>query len=234
MTIKGILFDKDGTLLDFHATWIPVNRLVAETVTSGDPDLTAVLLREGGHDPDSDHVTSGTPLAAGNSIDIAACFARHLPDWEQPALVAEIDRLFLEGAAKYAAPVPDLQVTLRRLKARNMVLGVATSDSEQGLHSTLGPLAVLEHFDFLAGYDSGHGVKPEPGMVRGFCGASGLPVESVAVVGDNLHDIEMGRNAGAGLVVGVLTGTSSRAELAPHADRVLDSIADLEALLDRV
>ena len=71
-------------------------------------------------------------------------------------------------------------------------------------------------------------------MVEGFCAATGLVAGAVAVVGDNLHDLEMGRAAGAGLLVGVLSGTSSLAELAPFADHVLDSIADLEALFDRL
>jgi phosphoglycolate phosphatase len=71
-------------------------------------------------------------------------------------------------------------------------------------------------------------------MVHAFCEAVGTSPKAVAVVGDNLHDLEMGRAAGAGLLVGVLTGTSAHADLAPHADAVLDSIADLPALLDRL
>jgi phosphoglycolate phosphatase len=42
----------------------------------------------------------------------------------------------------------------------------------------------------------------------------------------------MGQRAGAGLLVGVLTGTGERGDLANLADHVLDSIQDLEALLD--
>jgi phosphoglycolate phosphatase len=56
----------------------------------------------------------------------------------------------------------------------------------------------------------------------------------VAVVGDNLHDLDMGRRAGAGLVVGVLTGNSERADLTAHADHVLESIVELEGVLDRL
>ena len=48
------------------------------------------------------------------------------------------------------------------------------------------------------------------------------------VVGDTLHDLAMGRTAGVGLKVGVLTGTGTQASLAAHADMVLGSIAELE------
>ena len=124
--------------------------------------------------------------------------------------------------------------TLRTLRDRGLKLGVATADSRRGIADTLQAFDVLQHFDFLAGYDSGHGVKPEPGMVLAFCREAGLEASSVVVVGDNRHDIEMGRNAGAGLCVGVLTGTSTRSDLESIADLVLDDIAALPAALQRV
>jgi phosphoglycolate phosphatase len=50
------------------------------------------------------------------------------------------------------------------------------------------------------------------------------------MVGDNTHDLEMAHAAGAGLAIGVLSGNSTRAELAPRADIIVDSIADLPGL----
>ncbi len=67
-------------------------------------------------------------------------------------------------------------------------------------------------------------------MVLGFCQHTGLRPEQVMVVGDNTHDLHMGQSAEAGCNVGVLTGTSVRAELEFDADLVLDSIADLPCL----
>ncbi len=29
MKIRGVLFDKDGTLLDYWKTWVPINRTIA-------------------------------------------------------------------------------------------------------------------------------------------------------------------------------------------------------------
>jgi phosphoglycolate phosphatase len=48
-----------------------------------------------------------------------------------------------------------------------------------------------------------------------------------AVVGDSLVDLEMGRNAGAGRVIGVLSGIGDADHLAPVADILLPSVAGL-------
>ena len=58
-----------------------------------------------------------------------------------------------------------------------------------------------------------------------------LDAETVVVVGDNRHDIEMGRNANVGLCVGVLTGTSTRDDLESIADIILDDISSLPDLI---
>ena len=119
-----------------------------------------------------------------------------------------------------------------RPNSEGLALGVATQDSHAGAQGSLAPFGVLEQLDFVAGYDSGHGTKPGPGMVQGFCAATGLRPGDIVVVGDNLHDLHMGRSAGAALVIGVLTGTSAADDLAADADHVLDDIDALEALLE--
>ncbi len=125
-------------------------------------------------------------------------------------------------------PVAGLFSVIRSLKDSGLTLGIATSDSASGARATLCPIDVLDQFDFIAGYDSGFGIKPEPGMVFAFCRATSLPASAVMVVGESRHDLEMGRWAGAGLGIGVLTGSSRRTDLADH---VVDSIADISGLL---
>lgn len=231
MAIKGILFDKDGTLLDFSATWLPVIRDAA-LAAAEDAALAARLLDLGGFDAASGRVRAGSLLAAGNTAEIAEAWAAHVPNVANADLVVLLDRVFREGGALNAVAVTELAPLFGRLKARGLALGVATSDSRAGAEASLAPFGVLDQLDFIAGYDSGHGAKPGAGMVEAFCAAEALSPDTIAVVGDNLHDLEMGRRAGAGLVVGVLTGTSSHAELAADADHVLDSIAEIEALLE--
>jgi len=86
---------------------------------------------------------------------------------------------------------------------------------------------LLGTFDFLAGCDSGHGAKPGPGMGIAFASAIGITPSRCAIVGDALHDMEMGRRAGFGARVGVTTGTSDADELKPHCDVLLHRLDDL-------
>jgi phosphoglycolate phosphatase len=53
---------------------------------------------------------------------------------------------------------------------------------------------ILDLFDFAVGYDSGHGTKPArhgAGVLRG----ARIEAGEIAVVGDALHDLAMGRAA---------------------------------------
>ncbi|MEM7172798.1 MAG: HAD family hydrolase [Pseudomonadota bacterium] len=234
MKIKGILFDKDGTLLDYWGSWMPANKKVALHVAGGNAAISEKMLVGAGYDPATDRVASGSLLAAASNREIAEYFHSFVPEQDVEAIYEELSDLFAAHGETGAVPVAGLAEVIAGLKNRNLTLGVATSDSERGAYGSLKDFGILAHMDFVAGYDSGHGRKPGPGMVEGFCGATGLSPVNVAVVGDNLHDMEMGRAAGAGLLVGVLTGTSLEQDLTPHAHHVIDSIADLETLLDRV
>ena len=231
MSIAGILFDKDGTLLDYDATWMPLNKQAALEAAGGDPLMAERLLVASGYDPEKDSHLPNSLLVSASNDQIAGSWAQML-GVDATDLTRQITAIFEASSAKTAVAVPGMEAVVAALKGRGLRLGVATNDSEDSARSSLAPFGVVECFDFIAGFDSGHGAKPGPGMVTAFCDATGLESAAVAVVGDSHHDMEMGRSAGAGLLVGVLTGTGGHDELAPHAHHVLDSIAELQALLD--
>ena len=227
--IRGILFDKDGTVIDYWRTWVPINREAALYAAKGDHAVADRLLRLGGHDPETDRVAAGSPLAAGDYSDIATAFAAHPGIANTPELRAAIERIFRDSGAIHSALIPGARETLAELKRRGFRIGLATNDSAGGLAASLEGRGILELCDFTVGCDSGFGTKPAPGMVLAFCETLGLAPDEAAVVGDAVHDLAMGRAAGAGLNIGVLSGTSARQDLEGCADLILDSINDMPA-----
>jgi phosphoglycolate phosphatase len=86
-------------------------------------------------------------------------------------------------------------------------------------------------FDLVLGYDSVANPKPAGDPVLAFAGHAGFEPHRVMMVGDNAHDMQCGRAGGAGVCVGVLSGNSTREQLAPLADHVIDDISHLQRLL---
>jgi phosphoglycolate phosphatase len=232
VAIRGVLFDKDGTILDYWATWVPINRRAALWVAGGNAALAGELLLLGGHDPLTDRVAPGAPLAAGDFLDIAQAFAAHPDVGAAGELVAGIERIFCEGGAEHSVLIAGARETLVELRQRGLSLGLATNDSVAGIEASLAKHDVLDLFDFCAGCDSGFGAKPDPRMAAGFCQATGIGRGEVAVVGDAVHDLAMGRAAGVGLNVGVLSGTRGRGDLEALADRIVGDVTELVGMVE--
>jgi len=231
--IKGLLFDKDGTILDFYKTWVPINRAMALDAAGGDEELARALLRAGGHDPDTNLIEPRAILGASSVEAIAECFAAQLENTTPSEMVPLIAKHFREGGGKYAVIIEGAIEKLQSLRERGYHIGLATNDTEDGLRASLGRFdGLIELFDFLVGCDSGHGSKPLPGMGIAFAKAIGHSPSACAIIGDTAHDLEMGRLAGFGLRIGVLTGSNRREDLAPHADHVLESILELDSILE--
>ena len=234
-SIRGILFDKDGTLFDFASTWEPAYReaVAALAAAAGDAALAQRLLTMAGHDPKTGRIDPASPLACGSIDEIIALWRA------EPALAAVEDcaqvvhGIFRRHAIGMPRPVTDLAALFRRLRRRRLRLGVATMDTTANARQSLERAGVAGMLDFIAGYDAGFGAKPDPRVVHAFGARTGLASAELAVVGDTVSDLFMARSAGAGLAVGVLTGVTPRAALEPMADHVLDSVAGLEALLYR-
>lgn len=226
--IDGVIFDKDGTLFDFRASWGAwalrlVEMLAAET---GIP--AAQLGASIGFDPAARRFAPDSVVIAGTSAEIAAALAAQVPGSNADDLEDRMNRM-AEGAPML--PAVDLPAVLGGLRDRGLKIGLATNDVEVTAHAHLAAHGISDLFDYVAGYDSGHGPKPGPGMCAAFARQLGLAPERVVMVGDSRHDLEAGRAAGM-RVVAVLTGIAGAADLAPHADAVLPDIGHLGGWID--
>lgn len=229
--MRGILFDKDGTLLDFEASWSGVYRELCLDLAEGDPGAAEALLIAGGLDPLTRRFRSGAALAAGTTVDIVRIWYPEFSDDEERAMVERIDRVFHENGIRCSVPVPGLVSTLAALEDAGFAMGVATNDGTAATRAALQALGIANFLPHIFGYDSVPHPKPAPDIVYAFSELIGARPSEIVVVGDNPHDIEMARSAGAGAAIGVLTGNSLREDLAPLADAVLESVRDLPAWL---
>ena len=231
-----MLFDKDGTLIDFRATWLAAYRAIAGELADriGMPGHADLFLERLGYETTGDRFAADSPLLWATNAAIAHALARQ-PELRGVADVEAIVARHLGDLERYPpVPVGDLVPLFARLSTSGLRLGVATMDWRAPAMVTLDALGIAPFLDLVVGADSGCGEKPDPGMVLAFCAATGLAPAEVAVVGDTVADLVMGRRAGAGLTVAVLTGGTPREALRPHADHVIDRVTDLEPLLAAV
>lgn len=224
----AVLFDKDGTLFEFNATWGGWAANVIADLSGGNAAQAARIAEEIDFDLAAGRFRPSSPVIAGTSLAAAAAVQRAMPQRKLAVLAAYLD----EAAADMAlAPAVPLAGFLDRLAARGLRLGVVTNDSESVARRNLQAAGVLEQFDFIAGFDSGFGAKPDPAPLLAFARAVKLPASRVVMVGDSRHDLIAGRAAGM-QAVGVLTGLAGREELALLADAVFPDIGHLHAWLN--
>lgn len=223
MRIEGLLFDKDGTLFDFHRSWGAWGHALIGRLSGGDPDSAATLAGAIGYDLDKRAFLPDSLSIAGTARDQAEALVPHLPDWRLDALERWLAEAASEAEMVPAVPLRPLMVEFRR---RGLALGIATNDAEVAARQQMERAELIDLIHFIAGYDSGHGAKPGPGMCLHFAAVSGLDPAACVMVGDSLHDLAAGRAAGM-RVVAVLTGPASAETLAPNADAVLPDIGAL-------
>jgi phosphoglycolate phosphatase-like HAD superfamily hydrolase len=229
---QAIIFDKDGTLIEFDAMWGNWTLQLAERVQS------AVGL-------DVRHALCGC-----YGYDIARC--EILPDgkltctpmWRLRELLVEVvasSGITLPEASyivEHAWHVPD-PVTLARpftdipklftnIHKLGIKIAIATSDERDSTCAMLEAFRVQDLITTMVCADDGINAKPAPDMVTTICQRMDVHPGDVMVIGDTAADLQMARSAGAGYVVGVLSGVGSLANLTPLADILIDTIDTLQ------
>jgi len=130
-------------------------------------------------------------------------------------------------------PIAGARETLEQLRAAGLFVVLTTGFAPVTRDAILDGLGWRPLIDgALSPVDAGRG-RPAPDLVlTALLHAQASAVASVVVVGDTTSDIASGRAAGAGLVVGVLSGAHDRAALeAAGAHAVIADVTELPALL---
>jgi phosphoglycolate phosphatase len=226
-----VVFDKDGTLISFEAMWAGwARRLGARLEASTRRPVAGDVFAAIGFDPVGGAILPGGPLAVDTMAAIESRIGAVLRRWcpsVPAARRALADAWFEPDPIELALPLADLPTLFAALRANGRAIAVATTDDRAPTEATLAALGLGASVDaMLCGDDDGP-IKPDPAAFAAVCERVGRPLAQAAMVGDTPADLRMAREAGAGLVIGVLSGVGADTDLRPHADLLLQSVGDL-------
>jgi phosphoglycolate phosphatase len=232
MPIRAILFDKDGTLVDFQRTWGPATHTVLLGLCDGDAAAFERVAAVSLYDAAQRKLLPGSPVVIETTYGYGKLWADALGRPLTAEFVDDIDRRYFQATLDHLTPMGDVNSLLGSLATRGLRLGLMTNDADANTRAQLQRLGVDRLLEFVAAYDSGFGAKPAPDPVLAFAAHVNVAPAEIAVVGDTVHDLAAARAAGA-IAIAVLSGPTDGALLEPLADVVLASVADLSRWLDQ-
>jgi len=232
---RGILENIDLIVYDMAGTVVAEGGIVYKTLQ--------LSMREFGLDvSDADiHPWHGAKKEA-----VVEHFARlqNKPEAEVQRLIIDISNAFIAAISdayfQEAAPIGHIDIGLmgylQQLKDAGIKIGLDTGypqNIQEGLVKKMEFDKVVD--GWISSYDVAEG-RPFPYMVHRLMERFLIEdVRRVCKVGDSCRDMEEGKNAGCGLVVGVLSGADSREDLlAAGADVIANCVTDLPVPRRRV
>jgi len=230
---QAIIFDKDGTLIDFDAMWGGWVVFLAEQLHT----VTGLVVRGPlclamGYDDEHSKVLATGKLAMTPmwllrrlTVEVMQSLGLNLEDAERA--VEQAWRI--PDPVILAKPFTDTRALFSRLHNMDIKIGIATTDDRAPTQAMIEAFDIEEYMTTMVCADDGIKAKPAPDMVLTICERMGVHPAKVMVVGDTTADLKMARSAGAGLVVGVLSGVSDTKDLAPFADVLIESVDELHA-----
>ncbi|WP_455921277.1 N-acetylmuramic acid 6-phosphate phosphatase MupP [Pseudomonas putida] len=218
MRLRAVLFDMDGTLLDTAPDFIAIcQAMLAERNL---PAVDDQLIRD---------VVSG-----GAKAMVSAAFALSPTAPEFEALRLEFLERYQVGCAVHSRLYDGMAELLQDIERAGLRWGVVTNKPVRFAEPIMQQLGLAERSALLICPDHVTNSKPDPEPLTLACKMLDLDPASVLFVGDDLRDIESGRDAGT------RTAAVRYGYIHPHdnpshwgADVVVDHPLELRKVLDQ-
>ena len=226
---RWILLDTDGVVMDLQARWAPVAIARTQSLARRCPGLEATEIAAWLGLTADDMLGPGPMAHQGREtlvMGLSGWLTRRLGSadgWR-----AAVEEAFREADAASGPEVarPGALGRLRDWHREGIRLAIVTSDTTGRARHDLASVGALQWLEAVFGVDRvAHG-KPAPDLAHAAARELGLPCQHAWLVGDTPEDLEMGRLAGVGRLVGMTGGASPGDLLAPWADVVISSWDD--------
>lgn len=238
--VKAIIFDKDGTLLDFDAYWAVGSEKVMEyflaQVGRSDISSSEILSRLGIHDGVCDINSVFCQSTFGEICEIIyeyltkqANYGGFTLEQTYEFMLDAYDKISDFGVIKPTCN--NLRALLENLRKQGIKLAVVTTDTTESTRKCLSMLGIQELFDKIYTDDGDTPNKPDPYAALDFCRTFGLEKENVVMVGDTMTDIKFARNAGIS-VISIAKNEENKRILAPHSDVVLPDPSSIPQIIN--
>ena len=213
MTIKALLFDFDGTLLD-------TNELIIQTFMHiFDEKFPGQYTKDDCIPLIGPSLRQTFELLTPNEVDEMIAKYRAWNEEHHDELVTEY-----EGVVE----------TLQQLHAMGIRLVIVSSKIHANIVRGLQVLGVDDLFEYIVGADDVEHVKPHPEPIEKALHYLQLSKDEVIMIGDNSHDIEGGQNAGV-KTAGVAWSIRGEAYLQTfNPDYMLTTMSDLIVIVSEL
>ena len=237
MKTKAVIFDKDGTVLDFDVFWMPVAINATQQVLNAlgvkDVQCERILAAIGVNNG----VTSiKGSLCFGTYRDIAEDTCRVLDDHGYTCDIEDVVALTVDAyhnciSAGVIKPTCDNVVDVMEwLKSRGIVIVLVTSDDLTITKECLVGLGIDKYFDIVFTDDGTYPNKPDPYIIDMLCKEYDLDKSEIVMVGDTLIDMNFAKNGGI-RSVGLSKTKENKEILLEKTDTVIPDISYLWEVL---
>ncbi len=186
MTIKAIIFDMDGVLIDAQEWhYEALNRALG---------LFGYSISR------YDHLVVYDGLPTRKKLDMLT-LERGLPSGLHEFINDMKQQFTIESVQQNCRPQFHLEYALSRLASEGYRLAVASNSVNQTIELMLGQANLLQYFDFFLSNEDVSRPKPDPEIYVTAIQRLGLTPSECLVVEDNAHGIKAARRSGAAVMV---------------------------------
>lgn len=236
MDYKVIIFDKDGTLLDFDTFWLAVSDGALEEIISisgvsaSKDELLRVMGVENGVTDINGILCRGTYAQMGEAIySVLASKGCGLSLGDVTELTKNAYHSnFSKG--KVAPTCENIKEALTKLRDMGCILAVITTDDSNTTEKCLRELGITEFFDTILCDDGINPPKPDPFGISVIKEKYNVSESQILMVGDTITDM-MFAKAGGVDAIGVGKSDAAKAILKSYTDRVYDDISFIPGVI---